>query len=467
MAFDPTDPRTNNDGATAHVTGAFDRLPPQNIEAEQGVIGSIFLSNAAMHDVAPILKPEDFFRDAHREIYLAALDLYDRGKPFDVVILAEAMGDRYRAIDGDRVMARILESVPHAAHAGYYAAIVRQKARSRALIDCANEILRDGYSNNFTAEQLVESAERRVFAVADDEATGDTLEASQVITLAMGRLDDREQGESSGIETGFADLDDLTDGLLPGNLIIVAARPSVGKTSLALNIAEFASTTKGVATLLVSLEMNRIEVGERLLSSYSRVDNYRFKNTDALSNHDRRAICEAEVALRQSRMFIDDTPIRTVTQIAANARRLRSRHNLGLVIVDYIQLIDGQRLKGESRQEEVARVSKRLKGLARELELPVVCLAQLNRESERRDDRRPRLADLRESGQIEADADVVILLHRPDLYDPNDRPGEADMIVAKNRNGATGTVRLVYLKHCTRFESMAPYITPRADVTAY
>lgn len=816
MAYDPTESMTNNDGATARPAGMFDRLPPQNIEAEQGVIGSIFLDNAVMHDVAAILKPEDFFRDAHQVIYREALAIYDRGKPFDVVILAEAMGDRYRAIDGDRLMSTIIGAVPHAAHAVHYAGIVRQKARSRALIECANEILRDGYSNDFTADQLIEAAERRVFAVADDEATGDTLEASEVVTLALARLEDRERGEASGIETGFADLDDLTDGLLPGNLIIVAARPSVGKaqpldalvltpggfipmgdvnvgdevigsggkpcrvigvypqgelpvyrvtmsdggstqcceehlwstqtrnerrrgisgsvkslkkimgsltrassnspnhaipivapveffdgpaldldpyamglllgdgmftsgniifsnpepdlqrrlaevlpdcdalvigdddkdcrikrttrnndisatkraisrygllgkdscskfipidymsasieertlllrglmdtdggvtswgqsveystsspalatdvanlarslggvvstraripvytykgeslegeesfrmvlyfpngltpvssekhlslwrwkrsrdhrsivdvepvgykqcqcikvdaedelyvtddyivthnTSLALNIAEFASTTKGVATLLVSLEMNRIEVGERLISSYSRVDNYRLKNPDELSRRDREAIYEADVALRRSRMFIDDTPVRTVTQIAANARRLRSRHNLGLVIVDYIQLIEGQRLKGESRQEEVARVSKRLKGLARELDLPVVCLAQLNRESERRDDRRPRLADLRESGQIEADADVVILLHRPDLYDPNDRPGEADMIVAKNRNGATGTVRLVYLKHCTRFESMAPHIPPPADVAAF
>jgi replicative DNA helicase len=230
----------------------------------------------------------------------------------------------------------------------------------------------------------------------------------------------------------------------------------MGKSALAMNIADYVATDTGVATLFVSLEMSRLEIGERFLSARSGVDTSRFKNPEVLSVSDRCSMGRAYDEIRKSRLFIDDTAHRTLTQIAANARRLRSKHNIGLLIVDYIQLIDGQRIKGESRQEEVARISKRLKGIAREIHAPVIALAQLNRQSESREDRRPRLSDLRESGQLEADADVVLLLHRPDYYDPSDRPGEAELIVAKNRNGATGNVRLVFLRHCTKFGSLAP-----------
>jgi replicative DNA helicase len=473
--YDPTTSRNGNghhrNGDTAHRDGgAFsiltDRLPPQNLDAERGVLCSVLLDNAAMHEVAEILTAEDFFRAVHAEIYATILGLYDAGKPFDVLILAEAMGDRYRVIGGDAYLAEVTDSVPHAANAVHYAQIVRQKAIARGLILAADEIRNQCHSNDLTAEQMVESAERAVFAISEAEATGGTLGAAEVLDLALENIAVRERGEVTGIGSGFADLDDLTDGMQPENLIVVAARPGQGKTSWAMNVADHVATRGGAGVLFVSLEMNRVELGMRLLSARARVDGWRLKNPGALTHEDRLALGMASGALRGSRLFIDDTPMRTVTQIAANARRTKARHGLGLVVVDYIQLIDGQRQKGESRQEEVARISRRLKALARELKVPVIALAQLNRESEKRDDRKPRLSDLRESGAIEQDADIVLLLHRPEYYDPNDRPGEADLIVAKNRNGATGTVKLVFLRHCTRFESMAPHVPP-ADGTEF
>lgn len=457
-AFDPTANHRNHDGASAVLSrpgNLIDRMPPSNLQAEMGVLASVLLDNAAMHDVAAVLTPGDFFRSEHEELYRAILGHYDAGRAFDLVILAETLGPRLAAVGGHEALARIMESVPHAANAGYYARIVREKAVARSLIEAATEILRDGYANESTAEQLVEAAERRIFAVAEAESTGETLPAPEVISLVFDRLATREEGEVPGLGTGFPDLDDRIDGLQPGSLVILAARPAVGKSAIAMSIADHVAVEGGSGVLFVSLEMNRIELGARLITARAGVDSYRLKNPAALSIGDRRALGEARQRVARSRLMIDDTPIRTVTQIAANARRIKARSGLGLVVIDYIQLIDGQRSKGESRQEEVARVSKRLKGLARELEVPVIALAQLNRQSETRDDRRPRLADLRESGQLEADADIVLLLHRPEMYDVNDRPGEADLIIAKNRMGGTGVVRLAFRKECTRFASLS------------
>jgi replicative DNA helicase len=448
----------HQDGDGASQAGAIlDRLPPQNLVAEQGVIASVLLNNAAMHEVALILRgPGDFARANHGELYRAIKDLYDAGRPFDVLILAEAMGPRYDLAGGDPAMEEIMGSIPHAANAVYYAKIVREKAVARELVDCAHEMLREGYSNSFTAEQLLEAAERRVFAIAEGEASGETIDAGELMSVAMDRLAAREAGEVTGISTGFADLDDRIDGLQPQTLVIIAARPAIGKSSLAVNIADHVSTA-GTSVLFVSLEMSRQDLGERFLCARAEVDGYVFKNPSLLTARDRHALGGANHALRTARLHVDDTPTRTLSQVAANARRIKSRHGLGLLIVDYIQLIEGQRMKGESRQEEVARISKKLKAIARELDVPVIALAQLNREVEGRPNSRPRLSDLRESGQLEADADVVILLDRPDLRSPDDRPGEADLIIAKNRMGACGTIRMVYRSPWTKFVPLAPF----------
>lgn len=456
-AFDPAAKHRNGDGAS-HAGAILDRLPPQNLEAEAGVIASVLLHNAAMHDVALILRgPSDFARANHGEFYAAIKDLYDAGRPFDVLILAEAMGPRYDLAGGDRAMEEIMGSVPHAANAAFYARIVREKAVARQLIECASDMLREGYANESTAEQLLESAERKVFAIAEAETSGDTTDAATAMDNLMARIIAREAGHTAGVPTGYTDLDDKIDGLQPASLILIAARPAIGKSALAVNIADHVAIEHGGSVLFVSLEMDEKDLSERLLSARAAVDSYRIKNPRELSDRDQRSLNDAYRTLRPARIHIDDKPGRTVTQIGANARRLKARHGLDLVIIDYIQLIDGQKARGESRQEEVARISRRLKTLARELKVPVIALAQLNREVEGRPNSRPRLSDLRESGQLEADADVVLLLDRPDERNPDDRPGEADLIVAKNRHGATGTVRLVFRKEITRFLPMAPF----------
>ncbi|HMB06338.1 MAG TPA: replicative DNA helicase [Isosphaeraceae bacterium] len=440
-----------------------DRLPPQNMEAEQGVLGSVLLDNEALHEVVPLLKVEDFYRDAHQVIYRAIRDLYDLGKAIDAITLAEELTRRseFKAIGGDEALAQILGSVPHSANAKYYAQIVRQKSISRELIESANEILRDGYSNNFTAEQLLENAERRIFSIAEDQTKGDTVELRDVVTLAMDRIAARSESRHpvTGIATGYFELDDITGGLQPEQLVILAARPSMGKTALALNICDHAAVNLKVPTLVISLEMGQLELAERLLCARSRVDGHKLRTGQNLGTREMTLLGKGYDELRSSPLFIDDTPARNMLQITANARRLKLRQKLGLIVLDYIQLVDTEDSR-DSRQEQIAKISRRLKMLAREVQIPVIALSQLNRAVENREDRRPRMADLRESGAIEQDADLVLLLHRPEYYDASDQPGIAELIVAKNRNGATSTVKLTFLKNITRFENLANIAEP-------
>jgi replicative DNA helicase len=440
-----------------------DRLPPQNLDAEQGVLGSILLDNDVLHEVVPILKVEDFYRDVHQALYRTIRDLYDLGKAIDVITLAEELTrrDQFQAIGGEERLAQIVNCVPSAANARYYADIVRQKSISRELIECANEILRDGYSNNFTADQLLEAAERRVFNIAEDQSRGDTVELKDVLQNAMERIGLRAESKHpiTGVATGYHELDDITSGFQPEQLIIIAARPSMGKTALALNICEHAAVDRKLPVLFVSLEMGQLEIAERILCSRSRVDGHKLRTGQGIGPKELKLLGDGFEALRQAPLFIDDTPARNMLQITANTRRLRLRQSLGMVVVDYIQLVDSEESR-DSRQEQIAKISRRLKTLARDLKVPVIALSQLNRAVENREDRRPRMADLRESGAIEQDADMVLLLHRPEYYDANDQPGVAELIVAKNRNGATGTVKLTFLKHLTRFENFAAVLDP-------
>jgi replicative DNA helicase len=440
-----------------------DRLPPQNLEAEQGVLGSILLDNDVLHEVVPILKVEDFYRDTHQVIYRTIRDLYDLGKAIDYITLAEELTrrDQFKAIGGDDTLSGILNSVPIAANAKYYAQIVHEKATSRELIECANEMLREGYSNNFSADQLLEAAERRVFNIAEDQTKGETVELKDVVTEAMHRIASRYESRHpvSGVATGYLELDDITSGLQPAQLVVLAARPSMGKTALALNICEHAAVNEKLCVLFVSLEMGRLELAERLLCARSRVDGHKLRTGQNLGTREMTLLGKGYDELRNSPLFIDETPARNMLQITANARRLRLRQNLGLIVVDYIQLVDAEESR-DSRQEQIAKITRRLKTLARELHVPVLALSQLNRAVENREDRRPRLSDLRESGAIEQDADLVFLLHRPDYYDQNDQPGIAELNVAKNRNGATNTIKLTFLKHITRFENYATVAEP-------
>ncbi len=340
---------------------------------------------------------------------------------------------------------------------------MREKAIGRQLIDSATEIIRDGYSNQYTAQELLESAERKVFAIAEEQIQGDTLELKDVISEAMDRIAKRAEtgGHAvTGVASGLIDLDDITGGFQPGQLVVLAARPSMGKTALALNICDHAAMEGKTSVLFVSLEMGHLEIAERLLCARSRIDGYKLRTGMGLAYREMNQLTKAWNELRGGApLFIDDTPARNMLQITASARRLKLRNEIGLIVVDYIQLIDSEDSR-DSRQEQIAKISRRLKTLARELEVPVIALSQLNRAVESREDRRPRMADLRESGAIEQDADIVLLLHRPDYYDANDQPGIAELIVAKNRNGRTDSVKLTFPKDLTRFENFATVAEP-------
>ena len=441
----------------------FDRLPPQNLEAELSVLGSLLLDNEMLHEVVPILKVEDFYRDSHQLIYRAIRDLYDLGKGVDAITLIDELTRRgeLEKADAQETISRACEDTPSAANAKYYAQIVKQRAISRELIEGANQILRDGYSNNFTADELLLSAERKIFAIAEDQATGETVEIKDVIVEAMDRITARAEDRHAvtGVSTGYYDLDNITSGFQGTQLVILAARPSMGKTALALNVCEHVICELKKAVLFVSLEMGELELVERLLSSRARVDGYKLRTGKGLGQQDMVQLGKAYNELHSTGLFIDSTPARNMLQITANARRLKLRQDLGLIVVDYIQLVDAEESR-DSRQEQIAKISRRLKQLARELKIPVIALSQLNRAVENREDRRPRMADLRESGAIEQDADLVLLLHRPEYYDANDQPGIAELIIAKNRAGATDTVKLQFTKNLTRFENLAQINEP-------
>lgn len=431
------------------------RLPPQNLEAEQGVLGGIVLNNAMILDVAPILRPEDFYRETHQTIYRRILLLYAEGLPVDPITLAEELQrhGEFERIGGHETLTEILSAVPVSANAAYYAGIVRAKSTLRAVIDAGNRMLRAAYAGDQTAEDVLTEAQRLIFDVASRATGGNIRSVPEILPAVMESIDRRQHGQLIGLGSGFPDLDQFTSGFRAGQFIILAARPSMGKTALAVNVAENVATSQGQPALIVSLEMDGESVVERTLAGHARVDSYRLRTGFGLSPYDLHQIARADQSLRSLPVYIDDTPGQSMLQIASTARRLKLRHGLGLLVIDYLQLIDGKG-EGTSRQEQVSAISRQLKLLARELQVPVIALSQLNRDCEKREDKRPLLADLRESGSLEQDADVVILLYRPSFYDPNDRPGLAVLDVAKNRQGRTGTCNLTFLGHLTRFESL-------------
>jgi replicative DNA helicase len=441
----------NNDGASALA----ERHPPMNLEAERSFLGSCLLDQRAIDDGAEILSgPEDFYRSVHEEIWRSMLELRESGKPVDPVTVADHLigKGRFAAMGGDEFLTELVTAVPHAANASYYAGIIREKAIARRLLDAATETIREVYSLQKTASELVCCAEERVFSVGESEI-GSSFGAIAILDETMARLSVRQDGITPGLETGYRKIDIMTGGLQPSTMTILAARPSQGKTALAMEIARHVAVSEPV--LFVSLEMNRRELGDRLLSSHSGVAGSLIRDAHMLQDRHLEAIRCAAPRVARLKLWVDDAAQRTVSQIAAQARRMKRRDRLGLVVVDYLGLIDGQRQRGESRQEEVARVSRGLKAAAKHLAVPFLVLCQLNRQSEHREGRRPELADLRESGQIEQDADLVLMLHRPEFYDPNEQPGIAEVLVRKNRNGATGIVRLLFRKECTAFDSIA------------
>jgi replicative DNA helicase len=433
------------------------RLPPQNLDAERGAIGSILLMNEAIDEISDTLKSEHFYSDAHQKIYAAILSLHGRGvRGIDGITLSEELVScgEFEAIGGAAYLAEVLEAVPHAAHVRYYAGIVREKWVQRSLIYAGSQIAADCFDNPDDIDTLIHTAEQRIAAIAEDRVTSDITSIGFLNMEALERIDQRMKTEKqvTGITTGFADLDSMTTGFQRSELTILAARPSMGKTAIAIRMAH-AAAKSGAGVLIFSLEQKPIDISERMLTQIACVNGHNIRS-GSLTESDLRKISAAAAQLDPLQIQVDLAPQRTVTQIVAIARRENRKKRLGLIVIDYLQLITPDD-KRAPREQQIAGISRSLKILARELNIPIVALAQLNREVENRENKRPKLADLRESGAIEQDADLVLMLHRPDAFDAEDRPGLAEIVIAKNRSGPTGIVALTWRKEFLRFEDRA------------
>jgi replicative DNA helicase len=441
----------------------LDRQPPRSIEAERAVIGSLLLLPEACDEVALLVRPEDFYDSAHRVIYSHMLALHDDGRQIDPTLLSQLLRDsgQYESVGGAAYLLELGQEVTTAAHAEHYARIVRDKAVLRSLIHASTDIINESFETGVDAREMLARAEQRVFRILDTKGDTQVRPLREILNDSLMRIDARMKHQHSygGLETGLVDFDDLTGGLHGSELVILAARPSMGKTALALNIAEHIALDDrgpGKAVLLVSLEMSALEVADRLLCSRARVNSHRLRAGQLKADDGHRLVATA-TEISRSPLFIDDSPSRNMTEIAATARRLKRQDSLALVIVDYLQLIEPENSR-DPRQEQVARISRRLKGLARELSVPVLCLAQLNRQVEATRDNKPQLSHLRESGAIEQDADVVMFIHREEFYQSNEEDrervkGQADLLVRKQRNGPTGDIKLTWLHEFTRFEN--------------
>ncbi len=435
-----------------------DRTPPNDIAAEQSVIGAMLLSKDAIADVVEVVREGDFYRPAHQTIYSAILDLYGKGEPADAVTVAAELaksGDIAR-IGGATYLHTLVSMVPTAANGGYYGRIVREQAILRRLVEAGTRIVQMGYTGTGDVDDMVDRAQAEVYDVTDRRTSEDYLPLRDIMGEALNEIEaiSNRGGEMIGVPTGFIELDKLTNGLHPGQLVIVAARPALGKSTLGLDICRAASIKHGLASVIFSLEMSRNEIVMRLLSAEAQVPLHHMR-AGTMSDADWTKLASKMGTVSEAPLFIDDSPNMTLMEIRAKCRRLKQRHDLRLVVVDYLQLMtSGKRV--ESRQQEVSEFSRSLKLLAKELEVPVIAISQLNRGAEQRTDKRPLLADLRESGSLEQDADVVVLLHREDAYErESPRAGEADFIVAKHRNGPTATVTVAFQGHYSRFVDMA------------
>ena len=439
---------------------ALQKLPPQNVEMEQSILGAILQNNDALIRLADTLQEDDFYHEAHKWLYRAMLDLFQENVPIDVLTVNEWLKKKNRldAIGGPAYLAELVELVPTAAHVDYHARVVREKSVLRALIRTATNIVTDSYEADEDVATLLDRAERAILEISQGKATSGFADLQNVLKDSFRQLEtlSARKDPITGLPTGFGDLDRQTAGLQPSDLIIIAGRPSMGKTTLALNIAAHAGMRTGKPIAVFSLEMSKEQLALRMLCAEARVDSAKLR-TGFLAGSDWSLLTTAAGDLSgQASIYIDDTPMQTALDIRAKARRLRSEQgDLGLVIIDYLQLMQG-RSRAENRQQEISDITRSLKALARELHVPVVALSQLSRAVEQRRPPKPQLSDLRESGAIEQDADVVALLYRDEVYDEDsDERGVAEVNIAKHRNGPTGTLRLAFRGEFTRFDNLA------------
>ncbi len=435
-------------------------LPPQNIEAEESIISAILIDNNTLLDVIEILAPQDFYRTAHQKIYAAITDLFDKAEPVDLVTLANKLKEKgqLEEIVSASYLARLVDTVPLAVNAQYYAKIVHDKASLRRLIEKANAIVKRCFEQRGNADDVMDFAEAAVFEISEKKSRQAFYPLSKIILGNIETLEENQGNRSlvTGVPTGYSRLDNLTSGFQNSDLIILAARPSMGKTALALNIARNAAVDTGIPVAIFSLEMSKEQLSLRMLCSEARIDSSRLRG-GFFSMEDWQRLTDAAGILSESPIYIDDSPTMTAMEIRAKARRLKMDKNIGLIIIDYLQLMQG-RASAERRDLEISEISRSLKALAKELDLPVLALSQLNRMLEQRTDKRPRLSDLRESGALEQDADVVAFIYRDEVYnkeEDNPNKGIAEILLSKQRNGPTGDVFLTFLNTYTRFESLA------------
>ena len=435
-----------------------ERIPPQNIEAERSTLGSMLLEREAIFKAQEILTPDDFYREAHRILWRTVTALVDKGEPVDLVTVTEYLRsrDQLEQIGGVSYLTGLVNAVPTAANVEYYAHIVEEKSILRSVITAATDIVGLGYDETQEAATVLDEAERQIFAIAQRRKNQGTVPLKSILIPAFDRIEKihESKGGVTGLSTSFPDLDRLTAGLQPSDLIILAARPSIGKTTFALNIAQRASTDHKIPVAVFSLEMSKEQLALKLLCSEAGVDMQRMRN-GRLQEEDWPRLSRALGVLSEANMFIDDTASISAMEVRTKARRIKAEHGLGLIVIDYLQLMRG-RAHVENRQQEVSEISRSLKALARELGLPVLALSQLSRAVEQRTSKVPTLADLRESGSLEQDADIVAFLYREDYYNPQaEKPNVTELIVAKHRNGPLGRVKFYFRKEFSTFESLA------------
>jgi replicative DNA helicase len=437
---------------------SLEKVPPQNLEAEMAVLGSMLMDEDAISVAAEHLSTDNFYKDIHRKIFAAILGLYNANKAVDLITLTDELKRQgsLQDIGGASYLTALANTVPTAANISHYVNIVKEKSILRTLINNSTRIISLCYESEGNISEVVDTAEQLVFEVSDRKSQGTYLHLKEVVKDSIETIDRLYQKKEhvTGVPTGYVDFDIKTAGLQPSDLIVVAGRPSMGKSALALGIAEYAGVTQKIPTAIFSLEMSKEQLVQRMLCSHAKVDAHKVR-TGYLATSDWPRLTAAAGKLSEAPIFIDDAPAISVMELRAKARRLKAHHDIQLIILDYLQLMRGS-LNMENRQQEISEISRCLKALARELRVPVLAISQLSRAVESRTDHRPQLSDLRESGAIEQDADVVVLILREEYYSPTpENQGSAEIIIAKQRNGPVGSLKLAFIKEYTRFENLA------------